>query len=248
MRNVLIITGASRGIGAATARMAGSRGWAVAVNYNASADRAKAVVADIAKAGGTAVAIKADVSTDAGAAHLFAESDRLLGRVTGLFNNAGIVHTYTPVTGFTAADLDEHWRINVTSQFICAGAAVKRMSTQAGGGGGAIVNMSSRASVIGGSNGMLAYAASKGAIDTFTKGLSVDLAPQGIRVNAIRPGLIATEIHDATGDKERLKKLVGFVPQGRVGTADEVAETVLWLLSPAASYVTGALVDIGGGR
>ncbi len=248
MSNVLIVTGGSRGIGAATARMAGARGWAVAVNYNASADHAKSVVADVIKAGNKAVAIQADVSTKAGVVHLFAETDRLLGRVTALFNNAGIVHAYTPITEFNATDLDDHWRINVTSQFLCAGEAARRMSNKSGGSGGAIVNMSSRASVIGGSNGMLAYAASKGAIDTFTKGLSVDLAPQGIRVNAIRPGLIATEIHDATGDKERLSKLVGLVPQGRVGTADEVAETVLWLLSPAASYVTGALVDIGGGR
>jgi NAD(P)-dependent dehydrogenase (short-subunit alcohol dehydrogenase family) len=248
MGGVLIVTGASRGIGAATAKLAGARGWAVAVNYNASADRAEAVVAAIKKSGGKAVAIKADVSTAAGVKHLFAETDKQLGPVTGLFNNAGIVHAYTPISELTEKELNEHWRINITSQFLCAGEAVKRMSTKSGGRGGAIVNMSSRASMIGGANGMLAYAASKGAIDTFTKGLSIDGAPLGIRVNAVRPGLIETEIHDDTGDKDRLKKLVGLVPQGRVGTAEEVGETVLWLLSDAASYVTGALVDIGGGR
>ena len=248
MSSVLVITGASRGIGAATAKLAGARGWAVAVNYNASPDRAAKIVATIEKSGGKAVAIKADVSTAAGAAHLFAETDKRLGPVTGLFNNAGIVHTYAPITGLTETLLNDHWRINVTSQFLCAAEAVKRMSTKSGGKGGAIVNMSSRAAVIGGPNGMLAYAASKGAIDTFTHGLSIEVAPQGIRVNAVRPGLIDTEIHDATGDTERLKKLVGLVPQGRVGSPEEVGETVLWLLSPAASYVTSSLVDISGAR
>jgi NAD(P)-dependent dehydrogenase (short-subunit alcohol dehydrogenase family) len=248
MGGVLIITGASRGIGAATAKLAGARGWAVAVNYNASAGPAEAVVAAITKDGGKAVAIKADVATAAGAKFLFTETDKKLGPATGLFNNAGIVHTYTPITEFSEATLNDHWRINITSQFLCAGEAVKRMSTKSGGKGGAIVNMSSRASIIGGGGGLLAYAASKGAIDTFTRGLSIDGAPLGIRVNAVRPGLIDTGIHDDTGDKDRLKKLVGVVPQGRVGTPEEVAETVLWLLSDAASYVTGALVDIGGGR
>lgn len=248
MSGVLVITGASRGIGAATAKLAGARGWAVAVNYNSSPDRAEAVVAAIGKSGGKAVAIKADVSTADGAVKLFAETDRQLGRVTGLFNNAGIVHAYKPITELTAEELQNHWRINITSQFLCAGEAVKRMSTKSGGSGGAIVNMSSRASIIGGPGGMLAYAASKGAIDTFTRGLSIDVAPLGIRVNAVRPGLIDTGIHDDTGDKDRLKKLVAFVPAGRVGTAEEVGETVLWLLSPAASYVTASYVDISGAR
>lgn len=248
MTGVLIITGASRGIGAATAVMAAARGWRVAVNYNQSAARAEAVIERIRAAGGEAVAIRADVSTETGATHLFAETDRLLGVPTGFFNNAGVVHAYSPITGFDAAMLDAHWRINITSQFLCAREAVKRMSTRSGGAGGAIVNMSSRASVIGGAGGMLAYAASKGAIDTFTHGLSIEVASQGIRVNAVRPGLIETEIHDDTGDTERLKKLVSLVPMGRTGPPEEVAEAVLWLLSPAASYVTGALVDIGGGR
>jgi NAD(P)-dependent dehydrogenase (short-subunit alcohol dehydrogenase family) len=248
MADVLIITGASRGIGAATAKLAGARGWAVAVNYNSSAAAAETIAHTILAAGGSAVTIQADVSTASGAQHLFAESERQLGPVTGLFNNAGIVHAYAPVHEMTEAMLADHWRINITSQFLCAGEAAKRMSMRNGGKGGAIVNMSSRAAVIGGANGMLAYAASKGAIDTFTHGLSIELAAHGIRVNAVRPGLIATDIHDDTGDKERLTKLVGFVPQGRVGSPEEVGEAVLWLLSPAASYVTGSLVDIGGGR
>lgn len=248
MSQVLVITGASRGIGAATARLAGARGWSVAVNYNANAAKAEEVVASITAAGGKAVAIKADVATDLGIKTLFAETDRRLGPVTGLFNNAGVVHVYKPITELTFDELQRHWQINITGQFLCAAEAVKRMSTASGGKGGAIVNMSSRASIIGGAGGMLAYGASKGAIDTFTKGLSIDLAPQGIRVNAVRPGLIATDIHDDTGDKDRLKKLVGLVPMGRVAAADEVAEVVLWLLSPAASYVTGTWVDIGGGR
>ena len=248
MNGVLIITGASRGIGAATALMAAERGWHVAVNYNQNAARADEVVARIVAKGGRAEAIKADVSTEDGVVHLFAETDRKLGPVVGLFNNAGIVHAYSPITEFDAATLDAHWRINVTSQFLCAREAVKRMSTKSGGTGGAIVNMSSRASVIGGAGGMLAYAASKGAIDTFTHGLSVEVAPQGIRVNAVRPGLIETEIHDDTGDLDRLKKLVSLVPMGRTGPPEEVAEAVVWLLSPASSYVTAALIDIGGGR
>lgn len=248
MTGVLIITGASRGIGAATAVMAAARGWAVAVNYNQSATRAEEIVARITSAGGRAVAIKADVATEDGAVHLFAETDRTLGRVTGLFNNAGIIHPNQTITDFDAATLEAQWRVNITSQFLCAREAVKRMSTKRGGAGGAIVNMSSRASVLGGGGALLAYAASKGAIDTFTQGLAIETAPQGIRVNAVRPGLIETEIHDATGDLERLKRLVSLVPMGRTAPPEEVAEVVVWLLSPAASYVTASIVDIAGGR
>jgi NAD(P)-dependent dehydrogenase (short-subunit alcohol dehydrogenase family) len=248
MSGIIVITGASRGIGAATARMAATRGYQVAVNYNASPDAAHTVVADITKAGGKAVAIAADVSTDAGATHLFAECDRLLGPVTALFNNAGIIHTNMTILGVTEAVLEQQWRVNVTSQFLCAREAVKRMSTKSGGTGGAIVNMSSRAAAIGGAHTSLPYAASKGAIDTFTHGLALEVAGQGIRVNAVRPGLIETTIHNDTGDMDRLKRLTPLVPQGRTGTADEIAEGVLWLLSPAASYVTASLVDLGGGR
>jgi NAD(P)-dependent dehydrogenase (short-subunit alcohol dehydrogenase family) len=228
--------------------MAAERGWAVAVNSNQSAARAEEVVERVRSKGGRAEAIKADVATEEGAIHLFAETDRKLGRATGLFNNAGIVHPNQTITAFDARTLEEQWRVNITSQFLCAREAVKRMSTRLGGTGGAIVNMSSRASVLGGGGALLAYAASKGAIDTFTQGLAIETAPQGIRVNAVRPGLIETEIHDDTGDLERLKRLVALVPMGRTAPPEEVAEVVVWLLSPAASYVTASIVDIAGGR
>jgi NAD(P)-dependent dehydrogenase (short-subunit alcohol dehydrogenase family) len=248
MSGVLVVTGGSRGIGAACARLGGERGYKVAVNYNASAGPAKAVVDHIRKAGGTAIAIKADVSTEAGAKHLFETTDRELGPVTALFNNAGIIHKNKPITAFDAEELDHIWRVNITSQFLCAREATARMSTKSGGKGGAIVNMSSAGAYLGGPNGLLCYAASKGAIDTFTRGLAAELAPQGIRVNGVRPGLIETDIHAATGDPDRMKKLVHAVPLGRTGTADEVAEAVLWLLSPQASYVVDTLIDVGGGR
>ena len=247
-KQLLVITGASRGIGAATARLAGRRGWAVAVNYNSSRAEAEAVVADIAASGGRAVAIQADVATEAGVTFLFMEVDRLLGRVTGLFNNAGIIHRAVPITEFDAATLDNLWTVNITSQVLAAREAVKRMSTKRGGAGGAIVNMSSAAAYIGGGGGLIAYAISKGAIDTLTRGMADECGPQGIRVNAVRPGLIETSIHEGTGVVDRVKKLTPLVPMGRSGSADEVAETVLWLLSPAASYVTKSLVDVGGGR
>jgi NAD(P)-dependent dehydrogenase (short-subunit alcohol dehydrogenase family) len=248
MSKVLVITGASRGIGAATARLAGARGWAVAVNYNTKPDKAEAVVRDITAAGGKAVAIQGDVSTEEGATRLFAETDRQLGRVTGLFNNAGIVPLNKLMQDVDAADLDRVWRINITGMFLAAREAARRMSTKTGGSGGAIVNMSSAASYIGGGGGMLCYAASKGAADTMTIGMAQELTPQGIRVNAIRPGLIETTIHDDSGVKDRLKKLVHLVPMGRTGKPEEVGETVMWLLSEQASYISGALVNVGGGR
>jgi len=248
MAKVLVVTGGSRGIGAAAARLAGRQGYAVAVNYNSSAEHAQSVVADIVSAGGKAVAIKADVSFAEGARTLFSETDKQLGPVTALFNNAGIVHPHRAIDEYDDEQLAEMWRVNVSSQFLCAGEAVKRMSTAHGGPGGVIVNMSSAAARIGGAGGMLSYAASKGATDTFTQGLAIDLGPQGIRVNAVRPGLIETEIHDSTGDLNRLERLVGQVPMGRTGTAEEIADVVLYLMSDQASYVNGALVDIGGGR
>ena len=248
MTGVLVVTGASRGIGAATARLGGQRGYKVAVNYNASADRAAAVIQDIERGGGQAIAVKADVATEEGAGRLFETVDHELGPVTALFNNAGIIHQAKLITEFELAELDRVWRVNISSQFLCAREAVKRMSTKHGGKGGAIVNMSSAGAYLGGPNGLLCYAASKGAIDTFTHGLALELGPHGIRVNAVRPGLIETGIHDATGEKDRIKKLVHLVPLGRSGQPDEVAEAVLWLLSPQASYVTDSLVDVGGGR
>lgn len=248
MPDVLIVTGSSRGIGAATAILAAKKGYAVAVNYNASPERAEAVCAQIRSAGGTAVAIKADVSTDEGARSLFAETDAKLGVVTALFNNAGIIHKNSKITELDVDTVNEQLRVNVTSQFLCAREAVKRMSTATGGRGGAIVNMSSAAARLGGGGALLAYAASKGAIDTFTHGLATEVAGQGIRVNAVRPGLIETEIHDGTGDMARIQNLLPAVPMGRAGTAHEVAEAVMWLLSPEASYVTDTYVDVAGAR
>lgn len=248
MAGVLIVTGGSRGIGAATARLGAARGYQVAVNYNRNPSHAENVVSDIAQAGGRAIAVQADVSREAEVVRLFQTVDRELGRVTALFNNAGIVHATRPITEMVEADLDEMWRVNITSQFLCAREAAKRMSTRLGGHGGAIVNMSSAAARLGGANGALSYAASKGAIDTFTTGLALELAPQGIRVTAVRPGLIETTIHDDMGDPERLARLGPTVPLGRTGTPEEVAEAVLWLLSPQASFVTNAMIDVGGGR
>nr|PZN83172.1 MAG: NAD(P)-dependent oxidoreductase [Pseudomonadota bacterium] len=248
MTGVLIVTGGSRGIGAATAKLGGARGYKVAVNYNRNPAHAEAVVNEIEKAGGRAIAVQGDVSREDDVVRLFETVDRELGPVTALFNNAGIVHLMKPITEVVASELDEMWRVNITSQFLCAREAAKRMSTKLGGKGGAIVNMSSAAARLGGANGSLSYAASKGAIDTFTTGLALELAPQGIRVTAVRPGLIETTIHDDMGDKERLAKLGPTVPLGRTGKPEEVAEVVLFLLSPQASYVTNTIIDIGGGR
>ncbi len=248
MSNVLIVTGGSRGIGAATALLGAKRGYKVAVNYNSNPQRADEVVKQITSGGGSAIAVKADVSIEADVVRLFETVDKDLGKVTALFNNAGIVLPVKPVTEYTGEELDRLWRVNITSQFLCAREAIRRMSTETGGKGGVIVNMSSAAAYIGGVGGQEPYAASKGAIDVFTHGLSVDLGPTGIRVNAVRPGLIATEIHDDMGIKDRVKTLAPVVPMRRSGTADEVAEAVLWLMSEQASYVNGALLNIGGGR
>lgn len=248
MSGILVVTGASRGIGAATAILGARHGFQVAVNYNSSPQRAEQVVARIRENGGIAEAIQADVSTEAGAIGLFNAVDQNLGPVTALFNNAGVIHPNTLITGYTAEMVNEHMRVNVTSQFLCAREAVKRMSTASGGNGGAIVNMSSAAARLGGGGALLAYAAAKGAIDTFTKGLAAETAKHGIRVNAVRPGLIETEIHDDTGDLRRIENLVAGVPMGRSGSAEEVAEAVIWLLSPASSYVTDSIIDVAGGR
>lgn len=248
MAGVLIVTGGSRGIGAATAKLGAARGYRVAVNYNRNPASAEAVVKEIEQSGGRAIAIQADVSREADVVRLFETVDRELGRVSALFNNAGVIHRMKPITDFAEAELAEMWRVNITSQFLCAREAAKRMSTKLGGEGGAIVNMSSAAARLGGANGSLAYAASKGAIDTFTTGLALELAPQGIRVTGVRPGLIDTTIHSDMGDPDRLAKLRPTVPLGRTGRVEEVAEAVLWLLSPQASYVTNTIIDIGGGR
>ena len=248
MAGVLIVTGGSRGIGAATAKLGAARGYQVAVNYNRNPASAEAVVKEIEQSGGRAIAVQADVSREADVVRLFETVDRELGRVSALFNNAGVIHRMKPITDFAEAELAEMWRVNITSQFLCAREAAKRMSTKLGGEGGAIVNMSSAAARLGGANGSLAYAASKGAIDTFTTGLALELAPQGIRVTGVRPGLIDTTIHNDMGDPDRLAKLRPTVPLGRTGRVEEVAEAVLWLLSPQASFVSNTIIDFCGGR
>jgi NAD(P)-dependent dehydrogenase (short-subunit alcohol dehydrogenase family) len=245
---VLIVTGGSRGIGAATCRLAGQRGYAVAVNYQRDAAAADAVVADIEKAGGKAVAVQADVARETEIERLFAETDRRLGRVTHLVNNAGIVGRAQRLDAVDAATLESVFALNILGAFLCARAAVRRMSTLHGGGGGAIVNLSSAAATLGAPGEFVWYAASKGAIDTLTIGLSKEVAREGIRVNAVAPGLILTEIHAASGEPGRVDRLVPMVPAGRAGTAEEVAETILFLLSDQAAYVTGAVLRVSGGR
>lgn len=248
MSGILVVTGASRGIGAASAILGAKRGFAVAVNYNTSPDRADQVVSVIRDAGGTAEAIQGNVATEAGATGLFAQVDSKLGPVTALVNNAGIIHKNSLITDYTAEMVNEQMTTNITSQFLCAREAVKRMSTDHGGTGGAIVNVSSAAARLGGGGALLAYAASNGAIDTFTKGLAVETAKQGIRVNAVRPGLIETGLHDGTGDLDRVNNLMGGVPMGRAGSAEEVAEAIIWLLSAEAGYVTDTMIEVSGGR
>lgn len=244
----LIVTGGARGIGAACARLAALKGWAVCINYRSSAALADALVADITAAGGRAAAFAGDVSDEASVIALFDSAEQALGPVRGLVNNAGILAAPRRLCDI---DLDR-WNAtlgtNLTGSFLCAREAVRRMSTARGGAGGAIVNVSSMAAVLGGSNEFTDYAASKGALDTLTLGLSKEVAAEGIRVNGVRPGLIDTEIHAAAGDAGRVARLMPSVPMQRVGTPEEVAEAVVWLLSDAASYCTGVIMNVSGGR
>jgi len=245
---VLLVTGGGRGIGAAVARLAGARGYHVAVNYAANTEAAQRVVAEIERSGGRAVAIKADVSHEDDVEHLFAETERRLGPLWGLVNNAGITGRAGRLDAVSAATLRSVFDLNVLGAFLCARAAVKRLSTNLGGKGGSIVNLSSGAATLGGPGEWVWYAASKGAIDTFTIGLAREVAREGIRVNAVAPGLTATEMHDTSGIENRVATLAPTVPIGRAATAEEVAETILFLLSDAASYVTGAILRVAGGR
>lgn len=248
MTGVLVVTGASRGIGAACARLGGQRGYKVCVNYNRNPDKAEAVVADIREAGGEAIAVQADVSNEADVVRLFETVDRELGPVTALANNAGIILPHGRVADCSGEDLERLWRINISGQILCAREAVKRMSTAFGGKGGAIVNTSSVHSRIGAPALFVSYAASKGAIDTFTHGLAQEVIGEGIRVNAVRPGIIDTDMHASGGFPDRAKTVGATVPIGRAGTPEEVARTILWLLSDEASYLADAIVDVGGGR
>lgn len=245
---VLVVTGGSTGIGAAVARMAAAQGYAVALSYRSSAAPAQAVVDEIRQSGGRAFAMKADSASPAETAAFFAAVDRELGPVTALVNNAGITGPVSRIEALDPAALDEVLAINVKGCFLALREAIPRMATDLGGGGGVVVNVSSRASEIGGANEWVHYAASKGAVDTFTVGASRELAPRGIRVNAVNPGLIDTEIHAKAGMPDRTERFKPMIPMGRAGSAEEVADVILWLLSDQSSYVTGALVPIGGGR
>jgi NAD(P)-dependent dehydrogenase (short-subunit alcohol dehydrogenase family) len=248
MDKILLVTGASRGIGAATSLLAARQGWSVVVNFNARGDEANALVQRITDQGGRAMALQADVSNEAQVMAMFEQIDAQWGRLSGLVNNAGVVDV--------AARLDEmtwtRWRrmfdINVLGSLLCAREAVRRMSTRSGGSGGRIVNVSSAAARLGSPAQYLDYAAAKAAIDTMTVGLAKEVGAEGIRVNAVRPGLIETDIHASGGQPDRVRDLVHQVPMQRGGQADEVAQAIVWLLSDAASYTTMALVDVTGGR
>ncbi len=248
MDQVLLITGGGRGIGAATALLAAKRGYAVAVNYASNSLAADEVVRAIRAGGGTAVAVQADVGDEAQVAAMFQKVDARLGRLTALVNNAGVVDVQARVDEMSVARLERMFRTNVIGSFICAREAVRRMSTRYGGAGGAIVNVSSAAARLGSPGQYVDYAASKGAIDTFTIGLAKEVGAEGIRVNAVRPGLIDTDIHASGGMPDRAFELAPTVPMQRTGSADEIAGAILWLLSEEASYTTMALLDVTGGR
>jgi NAD(P)-dependent dehydrogenase (short-subunit alcohol dehydrogenase family) len=248
MADVIIITGAGRGIGAATARLAAQRGYSVCVNYRTDTAAAMGVVETIKAAGAKAIAVAADVSSESDVQKLFETCDRQLGRLTALVNNAGVLETQMRVETMDSARLHRIFATNVVGSFLCAREAVRRMSTQRGGSGGAIVNVSSGASRLGSPGEYVDYAASKGAIDTLTIGLAKEVADEGIRVNAVRPGYIYTNIHASGGEPARVDRVKAQVPMKRGGTADEVAQAILWLLSPDASFTTGSFIDITGGN
>lgn len=248
LNKVIVITGASRGIGAATARLAAVRGYAVCVNYLKDRSAANAVVAAIEAAGGRAIAVAADVAAEAEVVDLFRTVDTRLGTITALVNNAGVLEQQMRVDEMDAARLNRVLAANVTGCFLCAREAVRRMSSKHGGSGGAIVNVSSAASRLGSAGEYVDYAASKGAIDTFTIGLSREVAEEGIRVNAVRPGFIYTDIHASGGEPGRVDRVKESVPMKRGGRPEEVAAAVMWLLSDEASYATGSFIDLAGGR
>jgi len=248
LSQLVLITGGSRGIGAATALLAARQGYAVAVNYSANSLAADEVVRQIRQAGGQAMAVQADVAIEAQVVAMFEKIDAKFGRLSALVNNAGVVDQTTRVEAITLQRLQRMFEVNVFGSFLCAREAVRRMSTRHGGTGGAIVNVSSAAARLGSPGQYVDYAAAKGAIDTFTVGLAKEVAAEGIRVNAVRPGIIATDIHASGGLPDRVRDLAPQVPMQRAGTAQEVAESIVWLLGEGAGYTTGALLDVAGGR
>ncbi len=248
MSPVVLITGASRGIGAATALLAAEAGYAVAVNYSANSLAADEVVRQIHAAGGTAMSVQADVGDEAQIMAMFEKVDAKLGRLSALVNNAGVVDATSRVDAMSMARLKRMFDINVLGSMLCAREAVRRMSTRHGGEGGAIVNLSSVAARLGAPGQYVDYAAAKGAIDSLTVGLAREVATEGIRVNAVRPGIIETEIHASGGLPNRARDMAPSVPMQRPGSAQEVAQSIVWLLSPASSYVTGSILDVTGGR
>ncbi len=245
---VLLITGASRGIGAATARRAAAAGWDVAINYARDAAAAEGVAAEVRALGRRALTVAADVADEGAVLAMFARIDGELGPLRGLVNNAGVVDMKARLDEMDVARWQRMWAINLTGSLLCAREAVRRMSPRHGGAGGSIVNLGSAAARLGSPGLYIDYAMSKGAIDTFTHGLALEVAGEGIRVNAVRPGMIDTDIHAASGDRNRPHAAAQLIPMQRPGTADEIAAAVVWLLSADASYTTGAILDVSGGR
>ena len=248
MTKTLLISGGSRGIGAATARLAAARGYDVAINFASNSTAAEAVAADVHRAGRRAIIIKADVGAPAEIRAMFAGVDREFGRLDAFFNNAGSLFPHARFVDIAEAQLDRMIAVNFKGAYLAAQEAARRMSTRLGGQGGTIVNMSSMGAKLGGAFECTDYGATKGAIETLTIGMAKELAPEGVRVNAVRPGLIDTEIHGSAGEPGRVNRLMSTVPLGRAGSAEDVAEAVLWLLSEQSAYTTGNIVDVAGGR